>query len=248
MNKSYCIVIPHYRHHVPLARMLPQLLHLGLDIFVVDDASGTTSLAQLTRLADQFRQVTVVQRNHNGGKGAAMMTGLSTARHKGFTHVVSLDADGQHDPGALPELLQLSRAKPNSLITGKPVFGSDIPALRLYGRELTNNLVRLVTGSSMIKDAMCGLRVYPLGQVLPLCAALGRRTRMEFDVEILVRACWAGLDIMSVDTRVVYPEDGESHFRMLKDNARLVVMHTLLLFGALRRLGRKKHPGRWQNG
>jgi glycosyltransferase involved in cell wall biosynthesis len=239
MSDRYCIVIPHYRHHRPLAALLPKLLAHGLQVLIVDDASGDDSVGAVRKLVAAHGGARLITRDRNGGKGAAMMTGLRSAADDGYTHVISLDADGQHDPCDVPKLHALSRSMPASLISGRPVFGDDIPAARLYGRMLTNRLVQIVTGSTMIKDAMCGLRVYPLEGVLPLCERLGGRTRMEFDVEILVRACWAGLDIRAVDTEVIYPEDGESHFHLFTDNARLVGMHTLLILGGLARIPRR---------
>ena len=83
---------------------------------------------------------------------------------------------------------------------------------------------------------MCGFRLYPLGTVLPLCGSIGRRRRMEFDTEILVRAVWAGLPLRFFPTRVVYPPGGRSHFRMVADNIRLTGMHAVLLYGRLVRL------------
>jgi hypothetical protein len=90
---------------------------------------------------------------------------------------------------------------------------------------------------------MCGLRLYPIALVLPLCAQIGWRERMETDTELLVRACWANLDLRYIDTAVVYPESGRSHFRMIADNARLTLMHaTLLLEGLRYRLHRTSKP------
>jgi glycosyltransferase involved in cell wall biosynthesis len=218
--------------------MLPRLAQFGLEIFVVDDASGEAVSRPLQKEIAKYQNVHLIQRKDNGGKGAAMISGLRTAAEHGHSHAISLDADGQHDPAAIPELLKRSQALPDSLFSGRPVFGEDIPASRLYGRMLTNYLVQFVTASRMVRDAMCGLRVYPLAHVLPLCDAIGYRTRMEFDVEILVRACWAGLDVQTMDTAVTYPQDGESHFNLIADNVRLVAMHALLIIGGLVRLPR----------
>jgi len=218
--------------------MLSELAGLGMQVLIVDDASGAEVGAQLQAAVAPYDNVSLIRRTENGGKGAAMMTGLRAAAERGHSHVISLDADGQHNPADIPELRQRSQDSPDSLFSGRPVFGEDIPASRLYGRMLTNYLVQFVTASRMVRDAMCGLRVYPLATVLPLCEAIGYRTRMEFDVEILVRACWAGLDVQAMDTAVVYPEDGESHFNLVADNARLVVMHVLLIIGGLVRMPR----------
>jgi len=216
--------------------MLPAISEFDMQVVIVDDASGANAVAELEAVVHDLPNVTLVERTENGGKGAAMITGMREAAARGFSHIISLDADGQHDSADLPKLHGLSQQQPDSLFTGRPIFGSDIPTVRLYGRMLTNVLVQFECGSTKVKDAMCGLRVYPVRLVLPLCARLGYRTRMEFDVEILVRACWAGLEVRSMDTKVIYPQDGQSHFNMFADNTRLVAMHTLLIIGALLRL------------
>jgi len=141
MSERYCIVIPHYRHLRPLAALLPRLVQHGLDIFVIDDASGDTIRDALAAECEQYPNVQLIARRENGGKGAAMITGLRHAAEAGYSHAISLDADGQHDPDDIPRLHALSRAQPLSLFTGRPVFGEDIPASRLYGRMLTNMLV-----------------------------------------------------------------------------------------------------------
>ncbi len=94
-------------------------------------------------------------------------------------------------------------------------------------------LARLEAGNFGLRDAMCGLRVYPITLTLPLARACGSRKRMEMDTELLVRAYWTSIEVRYMDTRVVYPEEGASHFRMGWDNARMVVMHITLLFAAL---------------
>lgn len=240
MGHRYAILIPHYCHDSELAGLLPQLAKTGLPTLVVDDGSDAETLARLRALIDAHAWASLVERDSNGGKGAAMLTGLRLLAEQGFTHVISMDADGQHDVSDLAVLHCCSRRQPEQVFSGCPVFGDDIPSVRRYGRTLTNTLARIEAGCWRLKDAMCGLRLYPLAAVLPLHDALKRRPRMEFDIEILVRLCWAGRVPEFLQTRVIYPQGGRSHFRLLADNARLVRMHTMLLVGALWRL-----PRRW---
>ena len=233
---SYCILIPHYRHDRELARYLPKLATAGLPALVVDDGSDAGTLARLRALVAAHPWTSLFERARNGGKGAAMVSGMRRLASNGFTHAVSVDADGQHDPADVGRALRASRRDPGAVFAGKPVFGPDIPAARLHGRKLTNALANIEAGAR-IDDAMCGFRVYPLASILPLCASIGTRRRMEFDIEILVRAVWAGLPVRFFPTRVVYPEGGRSHFRMARDNLRLSWMHAMLLLqGAARRL------------
>ena len=236
MPERYHLLIPHYRHVDQLARFLPQLATTGLPTLIVDDGSDSGTRERLAELIACHPWASLLQRNRNGGKGAAMITGMKHLYAQGATHVISVDADGQHDPADITRLRLASQRHPSRLLSGRPVFGDDMPAIRLHGRKITNGLASALAGGDRIQDAMCGLRLYPLASVLPLFATLGKRLRMEFDVEILVTACWAGLELEFIPTRVAYPRGGRSHFRLFADNARFCRMHTVLILQALARL------------
>jgi len=248
MPERYHLLIPHYCHVHQRAVFLPQLATAGLPALIVDDGSDSSTRRRLRGLIAGHPWASLLERNRNRGKGAAMITGMKHLHAQGATHVISLDADGQHDPAEIARLRLASQRHPARVISGKPVFGDDMPKVRLHGRKLTNVLARLAAGGGQVEDAMCGLRLYPLASVLPLFATLGTRVRMEFDVEILVRACWAGLELEFMPTRVVYPQGGRSHFRLFADNARFCRMHTVLILQALRRLLNSGHRTRQHRG
>ncbi len=226
----YCILIPHYRHDRELAEYLPRLAHVGLPALVVDDGSDPDTRFRLRRLVSGHPWASLIQRERNGGKGAAIIDGLKTLARNGYTHAISVDADGQHDSADVTRVHEASQRDPQAIYSGRPVFGDDIPRFRLHGRKITNLLARIEADRKEIEDAMCGFRLYPLATILPLCDAIGSRRRMEFDTEILVRAAWAGLPLRFFPTRVIYPQGGRSHFRMISDNIRLSLMHATLLF------------------
>ncbi len=236
MTNNYCIVIPHYRHVPQLERFLPRLLRANLPILVIDDGSGSDVTRQLATLVDNHQQTELIERDSNGGKGAATWTGLLRAQQQGYSHIILVDADGQHDPDDIATVHSHSRQHPHALVSGHPQFGPDIPPARLYGREITNILARIEAGNFGLKDAMCGLRVYPIEKTLQLIEACGARLRMETDTELLVRACWQGIEVRYIDTRVIYPEQGASHFRMGQDNVRMALMHARLLLEAMVKL------------
>ncbi|MGI9323823.1 MAG: glycosyltransferase family 2 protein [Pseudomonadales bacterium] len=237
MADRYCILIPHYCHDAQLASFLPELVQVQLPLLVVDDGSDAATLPRLRGLVAEYPWAQLIERQPNQGKGATMIAGMRHAQGQGFTHVIIVDADGQHAARDLVRLHKASLSAPLALFSGNPQFGQDIPKARLYGRMITNVLARLAAGTDVIKDAMCGLRLYPLAQVLPLCERVGARLHMELDTELLVRACWAGLELRYVDTQVVYPAGGRSHFRMISDNLRLTLMHiTLLALAARKRI------------
>lgn len=233
MTSRTCLVIPHYRHVRQLKRFLPKLAAANLPALVVDDGSGSQELAALKELLTQHAWVTLIERSTNGGKGAATVSGLQAAQRLGHSHIVLVDADGQHDPNDVVRIAAEIVRYPKAIFSGAPRFGEDIPKARLYGREITNVLARIESGNFGLRDAMCGLRVYPVELTLPLAQACGHRTRMEMDTELLVRACWSGIDVRFLETRVVYPEEGASHFRMGWDNLRMIGMHVTLLLSAV---------------
>lgn len=232
-----CIIIPFYRHERAIASVIERLKPFGLPCRIIDDGSGEQSrdaLRDIERREGSWVRVGGYAQNR--GKGEAVMTGCAQALAEGFTHAVQIDADGQHEAADLPRLLERSRANPLALVTGIPVYDDSIPRVRFYGRYLTHFWVWVETLSLEIRDSMCGFRVYPLDSALALWneGSVGRR--MDFDTGIMVRLFWRGVRVLSVPTRVTYPADGVSHFRMLRDNLRMIALHLRLLGGMCLRL------------
>jgi glycosyltransferase involved in cell wall biosynthesis len=219
-----------------MAGTLAGLRAQGLTVIMVDDGSNEACEAELRRLAAADPHVCLVRLQENQGKGGAVMAGLAAAAEAGFTHALQIDADGQHDPADLPKFVAAAAAEPQALICGEPRFDASIPRHRLYLRYLTHAMVWLNTLSFDIPDSMCGLRVYPLAAVLPVIEAEHPGRRMDFDVEILVRLHWRGATMRWIPARVRYPQDGVSHFRLVKDNWLITLMHTRLFLGMLLRL------------
>ena len=230
---SVVAVIPVYNHEHAIGAVVDKVRAAGLPIILVDDGSKPSCAAVLEQLGTR-EHVTLVKRAQNGGKGAAVMTGLEAAKSLGFTHAVQLDADGQHELGDLPKFLDESKQHPDALITGWPQYDDSVPKGRLYGRYLTHVWVWINTLSFAIRDSMCGFRVYPVARTIA-CFVPWIGKRMDFDPEIAVRLVWKGTRVINVPTHVTYPLDGVSHFDVLWDNVRISGMHTRLFFGMLLR-------------
>jgi len=233
-----CAVIPVYDHEQAVGRVLAAVRAAGLPCFLVDDGSGPACAHELQRLAGLHPGTTLLRLPQNRGKGAAVVAGFDAAGAAGYTHALQIDADGQHALADIGRFLAAARAEPRALVCGRAVFDASIPPLRRYGRYLTHGMVWLNTLSFAIRDSLCGFRVYPLGPVLALAAAEHVGERMDFDVEIIVRLYWRGVPLTWIDTAVTYPLDGVSHFRMVRDNLRMVALQTRLTGGMLLRLPR----------
>lgn len=233
-----CVLIPHCNHVRQFLPLLPALERVGLPVIVVDDGSTVESFAALAAATVDRSWLQLEREVRNRGKGHAVMRGLRLAAAHGFTHAVQVDADGQHRIDEIPALLAAAAAEPTALISGAPIYDATVPGLRRHGRKVSLIWARIETCSCSIADSMCGFRVYPIAAVLAFCADREPGPGMEFDAEVLVRAHWAGLPLRFVPTAVTYPTEGFSHFRLLRDNARISAMHARLFFGMLFRLPR----------
>jgi len=231
-------LIPVYNHAATLPSVVEAVRAAGLPCLLVDDGSEERCAAVMDKLVADFAGkcgVSLIRLAQNGGKGAAVAAGLRRALELGYTHALQIDADGQHDFLAIPRFVKASRAQPDALIGGVPVYQADAPKSRLYGRWVMRIWVWINTLSASIPDAMCGFRVYPLRASVEVLNAETLGRRMDFDPEILVRLFWRGVPMRWLPVAVHYPQDGVSHFKLVRDNLLLSWMHTRLFFGMLYR-------------
>lgn len=194
-------------------------------VIVVDDGSTDGSAASL----EGADIVALIRHTRNMGKGVALVTGFERARALGFTHAITMDADGQHFAGDIAALDEAALRCPASLIVGVRDFAkAGAPAGRLVANRISNFWFRVETGISMI-DTQCGFRCYPLDITGSLRA---RSARYEYELEIMIRAVWAGYKMVSVPVRVDYaaPTSRRSHFRPLVDFARISCIHAMFSF------------------
>ena len=224
-----CLIVPVFNHGEGAAALAEKLAPLGLRTVMVNDGSEADTTKILHRLVDRYDWIELHEHAANLGKGAAVLTGLRAAHAKAFTHALQIDADGQHDTNDIARFLALSSANPCATITGCPLFDATAPRVRRVARYLTHIWVWVETLSLTIRDSMCGFRVYPLDSVIDLIERVHLGRRMDFDTEILVRLYWAGVPILSLETKVIYPIGGRSNFRLWRDNWLITCMHVKLV-------------------
>lgn len=231
------VLIPVYDHEHAIGKVVAAVLQHGVPCMLVDDGSGLPCAHVLDALAAaEPEKITLVRHAENRGKGAAVLTGFTRAAADGYTHALQIDADGQHRVDDIPAFLSLAAAHPASIIAGCPIYDESVPAIRLYCRYLTHVWVWINTLSLDIRDSMCGFRAYPVAPAIALAARQKIGTRMNFDTDIIVRLYWDGLEVINLPTRVAYPLDGVSHFRLWLDNVLITRMHATLFLGMLWRL------------
>ena len=218
-------IVPCYHHEASLKVFLPQLFATQIPVLVVDDGNETP--------ISPIPGAMLVRCDVNGGKGAALEAGAKWAEQQGYTHLIQIDADGQHAVADALTMVEAAKAEPHTLFSGFPVYDDSVPKAREKGREVTRFFIRLETGLKR-EDALCGCRVYPLKEFLEVVQKVWSR-RMGFDPEMVVKWVWQGYAVKQQHVHVTYPLDGVSNFRMLRDNMAFFAVHARLCCGRLLR-------------
>jgi len=225
---NICIVVPVYDNPKTVRTVVEGLLTLGTSVIVVDDGSEIAVTALLYGL-----ECGVITHETNKGKGIALISGASLAKELGFSHFMSVDADGQHFLEDAAKVLAAYEGK-NEIIIGKRDFNSVVvPKASSIGRFLGNSMVYLETGV-WVSDTQSGLRIYPLSLFDEPFESNG----YEFEIESLVRHLQRGGSLRMIDIKTVYPEDRVTHFHKVRDNFKMTVLHIKLLI--LRLFGVRK--------
>ncbi len=232
------LLIPVHQHAEPLAAVLDGLAGYGLPCFVIDDGSDAANRERMQELARSHDFVELHHRAHNGGKGLVLRSGFRLAAHRGYSHVIHLDADGQHAPADVPRFLEAMSTHPDALVLGAPRFDASVPRARLASRQLSRFFVWLATLSFAVEDPLVGFRGVPLEPTLSLLDRVRTGDHMEFEPELAVRLVWEGVPVVNLPTPIVYPEGGHSNFDVIWDDLRLAWLYTRLCTGMLPRTPR----------
>ncbi|HWA12648.1 MAG TPA: glycosyltransferase family 2 protein [Burkholderiales bacterium] len=236
---SHVVLIPSYNTGAKLLETVRDARRFHDAVWVVIDGSTDGSAQALRAMARGDAGIRVMELARNQGKGAAILHGLIEAVANGYTHVLTMDSDGQHPAAMIPDYIAASRAHPGALILGRPVFDHTAPRERIIGRRICNWWVNLETLHAGIGDSLFGMRVYPARPLLDVMQSHLTMRRFDFDAESAIRLVWRGMRPLNIDTPVRYftvEEGGVSHFNYLRDNLLLTGMHLRLLLGFLLRL------------
>jgi glycosyltransferase involved in cell wall biosynthesis len=234
-----CAIIPTYNNPRTLAEVVARVREHIADVVVVDDGSAEPARGVARQLADSGR-CEVVFRPRNGGKGAAVKTGLAWARDHQFDYALQIDADLQHDPADIPRLVAGvtagAGAPAGTLVLAQPIFDASAPKGRLRARKISVFWAMIETLGRKVGDPLCGFRIYPIATALRV-ATWGNA--MDFDPEIAVRLVWAGVAVVHVPTPVIYrtaAAGGVSHYRGVTDTLLIAAAHVRLCTEGLLRL------------
>jgi glycosyltransferase involved in cell wall biosynthesis len=238
-SPTHLVLIPSYNPGECVFETVAGARAQWAPVWVVVDGSTDGTAERLQGLAHNDAGLRVVVLPENRGKGSAVLHGMELAAAEGYTHVLTMDSDGQHPADLIPAFMAHSLAAPKGMVLGRPVFDASAPAVRVGGRKISNGLVNLLTLWAGVGDALYGFRVYPIAPLANVMRGKRWMRRFDFDPEAVVRLCWRGVVPINVAAPVKYlraDEGGVSHFNYLRDNILLTWMYSRLVVGALMRL------------
>ncbi len=238
-STTHLVLIPSYNPGAKVYETVRSARQFWNPVWVVIDGSTDGTAEGLLAIAAQDAGLRVIILPRNQGKGAAVLHGLEQAAVAGFSHVLTMDSDGQHPPERIPAFMAESVAQPAAMILGVPIFDASAPGLRVQGRRISNWWANLETLWAGIGDSLFGFRVYPVETLRQIMLGQPWMRHFDFDPEAAVRLCWRGVKPVNLPAPVRYyraEEGGVSHFRYLRDNVLLTWMHTRLFVGFVLRL------------
>jgi hypothetical protein len=207
------IVIPCYEGAGSVGKVVSGARASGLRVVVVDDGSRDES----SRVAEAAGAI-VLRHPLNRGKGAAIASGFAYAKKIGADAVLTMDADGQHDPAEIAALVAAHERDPGALVVGVRSFApADMPRRSRIGNRISTWWISRYAGRTH-RDTQSGFRVYPRALFdVPLIS-----TRFETESELLLRASKLKLPLVEVPIRTIYAVDHASHFHGFRDTMRVI--------------------------
>ncbi len=206
------LLIPCYNAAAHVAEVVRGAAVHG-QVIVVDDGSDDDSRAQAETAGAKLLTHSV-----NRGKGAALQTGFAYARSQQMEAVLTLDADGQHDPSEIPKLLAAHAQSPSALIVGVRSFEAEVmPPRSRFGNAFSTWWISRFSGRRHT-DSQSGFRLYPRR----LLEVELRSQHFEAETELLLRAAKLAVPLIEVPVRTIYRADHSTHFHGFADTLRVL--------------------------
>jgi len=215
MSSPWGVVVPAFRAEDSVGNLVRQVRGMGHAVLVVDDGSPDATSERAREAGAE-----VLRLERNAGKGTALWTGLDEARRRGWTWVVAMDADGQHDPACLPAFEACMDGRDGVVVGARALRTPPMPWPRVCSNRLTTALLSWQAGCRLW-DSQCGYRMYRVEAVFQ--AGVPSQGRFEWESEALVRIARAGWPVGRVEVPTLYG-DAESHIRPWRDTARFVAL------------------------
>ena len=212
------VLVPAYNEAGTIREIVEAVLGHVDRVLVISDGSTDGTGAQLAGLP-----VEVLEHAENRGKGFRLAEGLDHAFRQGADCVLTLDADGQHDPAEIPAFLAAARRNPRSLIVGdRSGDRRSMPPGRAASIGFGDFFISWATGQRL-RDCQCGMRLYPAELWAGIRMPARERRHFVFETAVLLRAAEAGCDIARVPVEARYGGyvRRASRFRPIVDTLRI---------------------------
>jgi glycosyltransferase involved in cell wall biosynthesis len=223
-----CILIPTYNNAKTLEQVIRSVSEYTHQVLVVND--GATD--ETPEILLQFPYLKILTHPINRGKGIALRHGFEFARQNGFDYCITIDSDGQHNADDLPKFIDTLETERTAIIMGaRNMEQSSVPGKSSFGNNFSNFWFRFETGIKL-PDTQTGYRLYPLKAIEKLHFFT---SKFEFEIEVIVKAAWSGISILSVPVSVYYApkETRVSHFRPVPDFTRVSILNVYLVIWAV---------------
>ncbi len=227
-QKRVCVLVPTYNNAQTLKQVLRDVLEYTDQVLVVNDGS-TDSTSEILR---EFTHLSIVNFPSNKGKGYALRMGFKKAVELGYDYAITIDSDGQHYADDLPVFLKKLEDHSSAIIIGaRNMEHASIPGKSSFGHKFSNFWFWVEAGYR-VNDTQSGYRLYPV-KLLSDFTFITRK--YEFEIEVLIRASWSGIEVTDTPIKVFYAEKGKriSHFRPFWDFTRISILNTFLVIIAL---------------
>lgn len=224
IHHKCCVLIPTYNNATAIKEVIDGVLEFTSNIVVVNDGSTDNTLA----LLEAYPGIQVVQHPKNMGKGMALRTGFKEAYKSGYQYAISIDSDGQHYPDDLHLFIEQIEIHPKAIIIGaRNMNQPNVPGKSSFGNRASSFWFWVVTGIKL-SDTQSGYRLYPLA---PLNTIHFITRKYEFEIEVMVRSFWKGVEVLSIPIKVFYPPADEriTHFRPFKDVTRITLLNIVFV-------------------
>lgn len=209
-----CALIPAFNEGPYIAAVVDEARRHVAEVVVIDDGSddGTADAARSAG-------ATCLQLPKNRGKASALRAGIAFARDHNFTHVITLDGDGQHLPEEIPVLVRVAEETGADLVIGARSFDPVLmPRSRYFSNTIGSRLASALVGCE-IRDSQSGFRLFRLDR---LDGAKLRSRYYEFEMEVLIKLARSGCTIAHAPIRIVYGQ-GQTRSKMkpVRDTVRV---------------------------
>ncbi|MBW1972991.1 MAG: glycosyltransferase family 2 protein [Deltaproteobacteria bacterium] len=218
MNKI-CVIIPAYNASKNIRKVIEEAKDHVLPVVVVDDGStdNTTYISKTTKAK-------VIRFPKNRGKGKALATAFLFAIKNGYNLVITVDADGQHDAkNSIPILLDAyKRFKADMVIGSRAYAFNQMTFLRRFWNRLSAGAISKMA-KRKIDDTQSGLRLITteLLQAIPVTTS-----RYEAELELLIKACKKGFNVITIPISINYIDGrNSSHYRPVVDTFRICMLY-----------------------